>query len=300
MKIIITGASGFIGSALVPFLQSKGHTVVPLARKSSKDSNGSNWDPDKGDVDLSLLEGADAVINLSGESIAKQRWSTVVKSRLRRSRLHATRTLVETFDKLKNPPKLFINASAVGFYGNRGHELLGEDSPGGTGFLSELAREWETLASRAQNDKTRVVLTRFGAVLDPSGGALQKMLVPFSKGLGGPLGDGTQYMSWVALEDVIGAISFILENSTLKGPINIVAPNPVTNKEFTNVLAGALNKKPFFHVPAFALNLLVGEMAKEVLLISERAVPAKLLQAGYTFKYPSLEPYLKGTLAKSS
>ena len=270
MKILISGTSGLIGSALCAYLSEKGHQIFKLKR----------------DQEISL-ESFDAVIHLAGESIAG-RWNEKKKEEIRNSRIESTKKLGRALSQLKHPPKVFICASAIGFYGDRGDELLTEESTRGKGFLSDVCVDWEA----ASLNEIRTANLRFGIVLSPNGGALKQMLVPFKIGLGGPLGSGKQYMSWVALEDVIRAIDFVLHHEELSGPINITAPAPVTNEEFTPALGKALHRPTFLKVPAFAIKWLLGEMGEALLLSSTRAIPKKLLDAHFEFKYPSLQQFL--------
>jgi uncharacterized protein (TIGR01777 family) len=288
MKILISGASGFIGSHLAPFLEGQGHEMIKLVRHENLGSNEIHWHPMKGILDPASVENIDAAIHLSGESIGSLRWTEKKKQAIRDSRVKSTQLLAKTFAKLKHPPKIWLNASAVGFYGNRGNEVLMEESGPGNNFLAEVCREWENAAEEAANMGIRIVFLRFGVVLSKDGGVLKNMLLPFKAGLGGKLGSGQQYMSWVALDDLISAVSFILTDSNLQGPVNVSAPNPVTNAEFTEALGKALNRPAKLGVPAFALKMILGEVADEMLLSSCRAVPQKLNLANYSFAYPDL------------
>jgi uncharacterized protein (TIGR01777 family) len=297
MKILISGASGFIASALIPFLTTGGHEVVKLVR--SKPGAGEiAWDPARGRLDAAAIEGFDAVIHLAGESIAEGKWTPEKKIRIRESRIKGTTLLSDTLAKLSRKPKVFVSASAVGYYGHREEEILPESIMPGMDYLSRVCREWENAADSAAEAGIRVVHPRIGIVLSPKGGALGKMLTPFNLGVGGKLGDGTQYMSWVAMDDAIGAIIYALENETVKGPVNVVSPNPVTNAQFTETLGKVLGRPTVLSVPAFALRFMFGEFADAALLISQRVEPKVLKDSGYKFLYPDLEGALRHVLGK--
>lgn len=289
MQILLSGASGFIGRPLTGYLRAKGHTVIPLVRKAQEGVV--FWDPAHPELQGAAFEGFDTVIHLAGENIAA-RWTPEKKKRLVVSRCRDTAALAQILSRLKTPPKIVIAASAIGFYGDRGNELLTENSPKGVGFLPDLCAEWEAAADILK-PLARVVHTRFGPVLDPNGGVLQKMLPAFRWGLGGKMGSGRQFFSWVALEDVIGAIDHILAIPTLAGAVNVVAPNAVRQGEFAKMLAHRLHRPVFFTLPAAVLWLLLGEMAEEMLLASAHVVPERLLESGYQFKQPFLEEYLR-------
>jgi uncharacterized protein (TIGR01777 family) len=298
MKILISGASGLIGQQLAAELVRGGHEVARLVRDSKRAAAGDLlWHPKSGHVDTAALEVFDAVVNLAGESIASGRWTARKKAEIRESRLAATETLSSGLAKLSPRPRALINASAVGFYGDRGDERLDETSISGSGdFLSEVCREWEGVTEPASRAGVRVVLARFGVILSANGGALAKMLLPFRLGLGGKIGNGRQWMSWVALDDAVGAIANALANSNLSGPLNVVAPQPVTNAEFTKTLGRVLSRPTIFPMPAFAARAALGQMADALLLASQRVEPAKLLASGYAFQYPSLEGALRHEL----
>lgn len=291
MKIVVTGSSGLVGSGLVPFLRAQEvHEVRRLVRAPKPNEDRTfHWDPERGEIDREALEGSDIVIHLSGENVASGYWTAEKKARIRDSRVLSTEFLVETFAKLQSPPKTFLCASATGFYGNRGHEELTEASPAGTGFLSSVCQEWESKASAAEELGMRVAMLRFGIVLSRSGGALKTMLQPFRFGLGGPIGNGEQWMSWIAIDDVYEAIWHVINNPTLKGPVNFVAPDAVTNRTFSRRLGKALHRPSWLPFPAFMARFLLGEMADEMLLLSEKVRPHALIQAGYLFRYPTLE-----------
>ncbi len=299
MKILITGASGLVGSAVIPVLTTAGHQVTRLVRSQPKLVDELQWGPLTGIRDLARLEGLDAVIHLAGENIAAGRWTEEQKRRIRDSRVTGTQTLCTALTQLALPPKVLISASAMGYYGDRGEEILHEESPPGHGFLPEVCIAWEEATKPAEKSGIRVVLLRIGIVLSPTGGALAKMLFPFKLGLGGVVGSGQQYMSWIALDDVIGAISHALTTETLWGPVNCVAPNPVTNREFTKTLGQVLNRPTLFPVPAFALRLVLGEMAEDLLLSGARIEPRRLLETQYRFQYPQLEGALRHVLGKA-
>ena len=299
MKVLISGGSGLVGAALTESLRSEGHTVARLVRPDGAASAGDiRWDPASGFVNLDAMEAADAVVNLNGASIGGGRWTPARKKILRASRVDSTRFLVESLERLKQKPRVFISASAIGYYGNRGDEILTESSASGNEFLAALCRDWEAEALRAQSSGTRTVITRFGVILSSNGGALRQMLTPFKLGLGGRLGSGKQWMSWVALDDVIGILRAALSNEQASGPVNVVAPNPVQNSEFTRVLASVLHRPAIFPAPAFALRLAIGEMADALLLSSQRVQSERSPAAGYAFRYENLEPALHAILAK--
>ena len=292
MKILVSGSTGLVGSALVPALQSSGHEVVRLVRSSSSDRGSVTWDPMSGHLSTANLEGIDAAVHLAGENIAARRWTPAQKARIRESRVAGTRLLAETLAKLKKPPKTLACASAIGFYGDRSDQRLNEDSPPGTGFLSDTCREWEAAAKPAVDPGIRVVHLRTGLVLASQGGALAKMLTPFRLGIAGIIGSGRQYMSWISLDDLVAVISNSLSNETLRGPVNAVAPNPVTNYEFTKTLGRVLRRPTLFPMPAFAARLAFGEMADGLLLASTRVEPKRLLDSGFRFRFPELEAAL--------
>jgi uncharacterized protein (TIGR01777 family) len=290
MKILVTGASGLVGTALIPALKAKGHEVLKLVRSAPNKAAGDiGWNPEQGTIDAASLEGIDAAIHLAGENIAEGRWTDEKKRTIRESRVKGTRLLSETLAQLQRKPQTLLSASATGFYGDRGAELLTEQSASGTDFLSEVCREWELSTQPAAQSGIRVANLRFGVILTAKGGALKKMLTPFKLGVGGKIGSGEQYMSWVALEDAVGAILFALETEALRGPINVVAPQPVTNHEFTKTLGQVLSRPTIFTVPKFAARLAFGEVADALLLSSARVEPLRLKEAGYKFQYPTLE-----------
>lgn len=296
MRIAITGSHGLIGSALAVALQARGDRVVRLVRDASGGAGDVAWDPAGGHIDAGGLEGVDAVIHLAGESLVS-RWTAEQKKKIRESRLLGTRVLADALAGLHARPRVMIGASAVGYYGDRGDEVLTETSGPGTGFLAELCQEWEGAASPVRAAGIRLAHPRFGIVLAGQGGVLAKMAPVFRLGAGGPLGHGRQYLPWIALDDVVGAILFAVDRSDLDGPINVVAPKPVTNREFTSALGRALGRPALIPVPAAALRALFGEMADEALLTSERVEPARLAGAGYVFRLADLDAALRHALA---
>ena len=296
MRISVTGSSGLIGSALVPLLTAEGHEVGRVSRSTTV-AGAWRWDPGAGHVDAGAVNGMDAVVHLAGETIAGGRWSEARKTLIRASRVRGTRLVAEAVARADPRPQALLCASAMGFYGDRGDELLTEASTPGRGFLAEVSREWEEACAPAREQGVRVVNLRFGIVLSPAGGALAKMLLPFRLGAGGVVGSGRQWWSWVALDDAVGAIQHALVTPGLAGPLNVAAPNPVTNAEFTRTLGRVLARPTLFPVPAFAARLALGEMADALLLASARLVPERLLQTGYVFRRPELEGALRHLLA---
>jgi uncharacterized protein (TIGR01777 family) len=297
MKVLISGATGMIGSALIPELESRAHQTTRLTRSPGSGAD-VGWDPSAGEIDASRLEGVDAVVHLAGESIAEGRWTAERKRRILESRRQGTGLLARTIANLSEPPGVMVGASAVGYYGDRGNELLREDSGPGNNFLAEVCRVWEGAADPAREAGIRVVHTRFGVVLSPKGGALGTTLPIFKLGGGGRIGSGRQYWSWVALDDVVGSIIHALENDSVEGPINVGSPNPLTNAEYTKVLGKVLNRPTVFPLPAPAARLMLGEIADELLLASARIEPAKLEETGYEFRYPELEDALRHLLGR--
>jgi len=301
MKILVTGATGLVGTALVAALVQDGHMVCRLVRPETKTAGGAPgtfdvaWNPETGELGGAAV-GAEAVMNLAGASIAGGRWSDARKKVLRSSRVEATRALVTALGKMNAKPDVLVNASAIGYYGNRGDEVLTEESVPGDNFLAGICKEWEAEASRAEEFQTRVVLARFGIILSKHGGALAKMMLPFKFGVGGRVGGGEQWMSWIALADVVDILRFALKNRELRGPVNVVAPEPVRNAEFTKMLATALHRPALLPAPAFALRLAMGEMADALLLSSHRVVPERLGKADYMFKGRSLRAVLRDIL----
>ncbi len=311
MKILVTGSTGLVGKPLVAALVKEGHSVCRLVRSETNvndDAGGFNvaWNPATGELGGAAV-GADAVVNLAGASIAEGRWTEKRKAELRSSRVDMTRVLIAALGKMSAKPTVLISASAIGYYGNRGDETLDEESAAGEGFLAGIAKEWEAEALNAEVWRTRVVLARFGIILAREGGALPKMVTPFKLRLGGRLGSGKQWMSWVALEDVIGILKLCLERTPIQGAVsfapisgalNVVSPQPVTNAEFTSELARGLHRPAIVPAPKFGLRLALGrEMADALLLASQRVVPKKLQDIGYVFRHPSLSSALNAILA---
>lgn len=297
MKILISGSHGLVGKALGNSLVEDGHEVVRLVRKGHTVGELEvEWHPNQGRIDAQRLEGLDAVFHLAGESIASGRWTDEKKRAIRESRTKGTTLLSETLAHLSQPPSVFISASAIGYYGNRGDEELTEKSGPGNDFLASVCVEWEASTRPAAEKGIRTVLARFGIILDRNGGALAQMLTPFRMGIGGRVGDGRQWMSWIALDDVINALKFLLLDSAVHGPVNIVAPNPVTNAEFTKTLGRVLSRPTFFPVPAFGARLAFGELADALLLSSQKVEPAVLKDRGFAPYWPRLEPALQHLL----
>lgn len=299
MKVLLSGSSGLVGSALIPVLTGGGHQAVRLVRSQPSDEVSEvRWDPDAGDIDAAGLKGVEAAVHLAGESIAAGRWTAAKKARILESRVKGTRLLAEALAGLKQPPKVLVSASAVGYYGNRGEETLREESASGSAFVSEVCRQWEAATEPAAAAGIRVVNLRFGVMLSATEGALPRLLTPFRLGVGGRLGSGKQFMSWITIDDVVGAILHAMGTETLRGPVNAVAPQPVTNREFTKILGRVLGRPTVFTMPAFAARLAFGQMADELLLCSQRVEPAKLLASGYQFRFPELEGALRHLLGK--
>ena len=302
MKILVSGSGGMVGSALLPVLRAAGHQITRLVRRPSAplgpEDSTVQWNPETGEIDSSRLEGIEAVVHLAGENIAARRWTPAQKARIRDSRVQGTALLSQRLAGLTQPPATLVAASAIGYYGDRGEELLNEDSSSGNDFLSEVCRQWEAASLPAAEKGIRVVRLRLGIVLSPRGGALAKMLPPFKLGAGGRIGTGQQYMSWIALDDAVGAIGHALTDSNLSGPVNAVAPHPVTNLEFTKTLGKVLSRLTLFPMPAFAARMALGEMADALLLASSRVEPQRLAGSGYSFQYPTLEAALRHVLDK--
>ncbi len=300
-NIAITGATGLIGQALIPALSADGHRVRKITRSpSGPDDIG--WDPTAGRLDSARLEGLDSVIHLAGESIAGARWTDEKKRRIMESRIKGTTLLAETLARLKRPPRSLLSASAIGIYGDRGSEILTEQSGIRTGretfFVERVGHAWEAATEPAETAGIRVVRTRFGLILSSKGGALPPMMRPFQFGVGGRIGSGRQYMSWIAIDDVVGAITHAVISESLRGPVNVTAPNPVTNAEFSETLARVLHRPNLFTVPPAALRLLLGEMADELILASARVIPERLRESGYRFQFTFLEEGLRQVLGK--
>jgi uncharacterized protein len=300
-RILVSGVSGPIGAALLPALMAGGHQVVRLMRRDlgSGDAVGVGqvrWDP-ASEIDPAEVSGFDAVIHLAGESIVG-RWTAEKKAKIRDSRVVGTKHLAEALAKAEEKPRVFVCGSAVGFYGDRGEEMLDEESAPGTGFLAEVCQEWEAATQAAAEVGIRTVQMRTGMVLSPKGGALGKMLTPFKLGLGGRVGSGRQWMSWIDVQDMVGAIHHILNNDLLQGPVNMVAPRPVTNEEFTRTLGSVLGRPTVLPLPEFAVKLAFGEMGETILLGSQRVGPGQLVRSGYPFRFGTLRKSLESVLGK--
>lgn len=298
LRIVISGASGLVGRALIPFLTTQGHSVLRLVRRTPAGHDEIFWDPEHGRLDLSTAGAIDAVIHLAGENIAAGRWTSARKAAILRSRVAGTRALVTALRRLERAPRVLVSASAVGFYGDRGDELLPETAAAGSGFLAEVCRAWEAELSPAAAAGIRTAALRFGTVLTPAGGALARMLPVFRLGVAGRLGSGRQWMSWIAIDDLVGVIGHALANRRCEGPINAVAPTPVTNRDFTATLAMILQRPMGLPVPAAGLRLAFGELADAALLASVRAMPARLETAGYRFRLPTLDSALRHLLGQ--
>ncbi len=297
MRVLITGSSGLIGTALSRSFGERGYEIVRLVRKPVSQSDIS-WNPDRGELTLSPDQQFDVVVHLAGENIGAGRWSATRKKRILASRVDGTKTLVSALTSLQAKPPVLISASAVGYYGDRSDEIMREENRPGSGFLSEVCQRWEEATKPAKQHGIRTVNLRMGVVLARHGGALAKMLLPFKLGLGGKFGDGRQYWSWVALDDLVAAVHHVVYDDAISGPVNLVAPHPVTNAEFTKTMGKVLNRPTVLGVPSFALKLLLGEMAGPLLLESTRVEPAKLLASRFEFKYPDLEPALRSVLGR--
>lgn len=296
MKILVSGSHGLVGTALTKSLETQGHDVFSLVRYLPRSQSEIEWNPDRYSIAVARLEGFDAVVHLAGESIAEGRWTEEKKRRIRESRVKGTKLLSDALANLEHPPKSLICASAIGYYGDRGDELLTEESAPGNDFLANVCIEWEQATQQAVERGIRVVNARFGIILSKDGGALAKMLTPFQLGIGGRVGSGKQWMSWIALDDVVGAIEYALANESLRGPVNYVAPNPVRNSEFTKALGKVLSRPTLFPIPEFGVRLAFGEMADALLLSSQRVEPQRLNKAGFQFQFTQLESALRHVL----
>lgn len=299
MKVAVSGASGLVGRALCQILKGDGHEVFPLVRRQPRSAGEIFWNPTNGEIDFKQLSSINAVVHLAGENIADKRWTDTQKDKIRRSRVDATRLLAKTIADCQPGPRVLVAASAVGFYGDRGQEQLSETSLPGFGFLADLCRDWEESTEAARAAGIRVVHPRIGVVLSREGGALAKLLPIFQLGGGGPIGAGQQYMSWIDIVDLARALSFLLTHE-ISGPVNMVAPQAVTNAEFTRALAHELARPAFLPVPPFALRLMMGELADQLLLSSQRVAPGVLQKSGFHFDYPELSQSLHHVLADKS
>lgn len=288
MRIAITGSSGLVGNALTPFLETAGYEVIRMVRREPS-AGEVRWDPSAEVFDASGLEGVTTVIHLAGEPIAAKRWNAAQKDLIRDSRIGPTERLCTGIAKMKHPPRTLLCASAIGFYGDRGEEILDEQSPQGTGFLADVVAAWEEATAPATKAGIRVVNVRLGVIQSLKGGGLAKLYPIFNMGGGGIVGGGQQYCSWIVLDDVIRALGFMLDHDSLAGPVNVVSPSPVTNTVFTSTLGHLLNRPTMIPLPAFAAKMTFGEVADELLLVSQRVIPKKLTEAGFQFNYPELE-----------
>ena len=295
-RVLVSGVSGPIGTALLPSLNARGYEVTRLVRSPASGEGQINWDPAK-PLAPESVSGFAAVIHLAGESIVG-RWTEAKKKRIRESRVGPTRNLAQSLAKAKDRPRVFVTASAIGYYGDRGDEVLRESSAPGKGFLAEVCRDWEAASQPAADAGIRSVQLRTGLVLSPDGGALQKMVLPFRLGIGGNIGNGRQWWSWIDIQDWVGALHHILKTDLLQGAVNLVAPRPVTNAEFTKILASVISRPAIFPMPAFAARLAFGQMADELLLASQRVEPAKLISSGYPFHYSDLRKALEAILKR--
>jgi uncharacterized protein (TIGR01777 family) len=296
MLVALTGSTGLIGSALAPALREAGHEVLVLVRRDPIAPGEVGWDPDGGSLDAGALEGVDAIVHLAGENIGK-RWTTTTRQRVLDSRVKGTELLAEAAARLDRPPSVFLCASAVGYYGNRGDETLTEDSPRGSGFLADVVEAWERAATPARDAGIRTVHMRQGIVLSRHGGALAKLLLPFRLGLGGRVGSGRQWWSWIGLEDVVGAYLYALEHP-LASPVVVAAPHAVTNRDFTKALGRVLRRPTVFPLPGFAVKAMFGQMGEEMLLGGQRTEPAALAEAGFSFLHPDLDAALEQALRR--
>lgn len=295
-RIAIAGSTGLVGGRLVPYLQQNGYDVLELVRREPRRPNEVRWDPAKGSIDAAALEGVDAVINMAGVSIASKRWSEATKQAILKSRLDATSLIANTITSLRDKPGVLVSTSAVGFYGDGGDRVLTEQSPRGDGFLASVCAQWEAAADPAANAGIRVVHPRFGVVLAREGGLLPQISLPFRFGLGGKIAGGNQYQSWIDIDDLVRVLHFLVERADIEGPVNTVAPEPATNAEFTGALGKALHRPTIVPIPAFGIELLKGQMGKELILVSQRATPTRLEQAGFDFLYPTIETSLNHQL----
>ncbi len=296
MKICIAGGSGLLGTALCSRLQSLGHDVHILSRTKSASENTIHWNPANNELDLTALEGLDVLVNLAGENIASGLWTEKKKNKIRESRIQSTALLARSLPSLSAPPKLFLNASAIGYYGDGGSELLTEDSPKGEDFLAEVCQDWEQASIPPQVVATRVVQARIAVILSTKGGALAQALTPFRLGLGGRFGSGEQYFSWISIRDAVAAILHIFADDSLQGAVNLSSPSPIKNSEYTQAFAAAVHRPAFLHLPAWALKLLFGQMAEELFLVSTRVIPEKLLDSGFTFQDSSISSSIEALL----
>ena len=296
MKVLITGASGLIGKELQKSFEQKGYEMLLASRSEPKDDKHVQWSIDEGFTDPDKLEGIDVVVHLAGENVSGLRWTDEKKKAIRDSRILGTRNVVDAISKLKHKPKTFIASSAIGFYGERGDEEVTESSAAGDNFLAGVCREWEAESRRAEDAGIRTVLLRTGIVLSKDGGSLSTMLLPFKLGVGGVVGSGKQWMSWISLDDQIAAINFLIDNENVRGAVNLVGPNPVTNHDFTKTLGDVLYRPTFLPLPEFAVSMIFGEMGDALLLASTKVAPKRLEDAGFEFKYPNLKEAIENAV----
>ncbi|MFT7617610.1 MAG: hypothetical protein ACI97A_001249 [Planctomycetota bacterium] len=300
MRILMTGSTGLVGRALSQELSRNGHEVVPAIRSfKSTSPDDVVWDHNHGIADVYSVKGIDAVVHLAGENVASGRWTKARKERIRDSRIEGTTALCKSLALLDDPPKILVAASAVGFYGDRGDEVLDEEAVSGKGFLADVSREWEAATKAAEDVGIRVVKMRLGAVLSREGGALKAMLPPFKMGVGGKMGSGSQYMAWITLRDAVRAFALALQDESLSGPVNVVAPQAITNLEFTKAMGRALKRPTIFPLPGFMAKLVIGEMADELLLSSMRVTPKKLEESGFQFADSTIDSALESLLGKT-
>ena len=297
MDVLVSGSTGLIGSALVSAVRDEGHRVVRLTRSQDAGDDAVRWDPSAGEIEADRLEGIDAVVHLAGENIVG-RWTSTKKARIRNSRVQGTRLLAEALARLVSPPRVMVSASATGYYGDRGDEFLREESAPGDNFLAGLCQEWEAAADPAREVGVRVVHPRLGLVLSPQGGALGATLPIFKLGGGGRIGSGRQYWPWVAIDDVVGSILYALKADSLEGPVNVSVPDPPTNAQYTSTLGRVLNRPTVFSLPPPIARLMLGQLADELLLASQRVDPARLKESGYEYRHPELEEALRYLLEK--
>jgi uncharacterized protein (TIGR01777 family) len=293
MKILLSGSSGLIGSHIISNFDKKKYHLIRLVRNDKDISDDTIfWNPSKGALDKSKLNGLDVVIHLAGENISSARWTRKQKEKITNSRVNTTSLLAKTLIELKESPKLFICASATGYYGNRNDELLDEESTPGEGFLADVCKKWEAAANPVRKARIRTIHLRFGVVLSNKGGAFKKMLSPFKLGIGGIFGNGQQYMPWITIDDILGILEHVIQNKNITGSINVVTPNPIINSQYTKLLGELLSRPTILRIPAISLKILLGQMADELLLSSARVIPKKLIESGYQFKFPEIKSAL--------
>jgi len=297
MRVLITGASGLVGRELQKSFAAKNYDMLLASRSEPADEQHIQWTVEGGFAEPEKLEGLDAVVHLAGENVSGLRWTEEKKRSIRDSRVLGTRNVVTAISKLKNRPKVFVASSAIGFYGERGDEEITESSAAGDNFLAEVSKAWESESRRAEDAGIRTVLLRTGIVLTKEGGALGTMLTPFKLGVGGVVGSGKQWMSWISMEDHIAVINCVIENENIRGAVNSVSPNPVTNEEFTKTLGEVLYRPTFLPLPEFAVSMVFGEMGDALLLASTKVLPKRLEDAGFQFKYPQLKPAIENAVA---